>query len=64
MLPAAGDRNYPNGGLSHRGIGGYYWSSTESGSGDANDLFFYSSASPFMYTHNRRSGFSVRCAAE
>jgi uncharacterized protein (TIGR02145 family) len=62
-LPAAGYRNDSNGALLNRGSNGYYWSSTENGSNNANILYFSSSnASPSA--NNRRHGFSVRCVSE
>jgi hypothetical protein len=62
-LPAAGCRNYGNGGVDGTGSGGYYWSSTVYGyygrylgfsSGDVN-------ASGYDF---RAYGISVRCVAE
>jgi uncharacterized protein (TIGR02145 family) len=62
-LPAAGYRNDSNGALINRGSNGYYWSSTENGSSNANILYFSSiNASPSA--NNRRHGFSVRCVLE
>jgi uncharacterized protein (TIGR02145 family) len=62
-LPAAGYRNDTNGALNNRGSNGYYWSSTENGTTNANILFFNSiNASPSA--NKRTHGFSVRCVLE
>jgi uncharacterized protein (TIGR02145 family) len=62
-LPAAGARTFSNGALTNRGIGGYYWSSTENGS-FAYALYFDSSDVDPANINFRTSGFSVRCIAE
>jgi uncharacterized protein (TIGR02145 family) len=63
-LPAAGYRNSSNGGAQQRrGKLGYYWSSTEAGSG-AYHLFFNPSTVIPASSGIRGNGFSVRCIAE
>jgi len=64
MLPAAGYRHdYRSGALNPRGFNGYYWSSSEFGSGFAWSLGIGSGgANPYNYY--LRYGFSVRCVAE
>ncbi|CAA7196611.1 hypothetical protein CHRY9293_02691 [Chryseobacterium potabilaquae] len=62
-LPAAGARNRVAGALVERGSGGYYWSSTERGSGQAYTMYFYSNISPAYYSV-RTEGYSVRCISE
>ena len=56
FLPAAG---YCGGDVVDQGIGGYYWSSTPSGSSHANMLYFYSRKQE-MPGYKRDLGFSVR----
>jgi uncharacterized protein (TIGR02145 family) len=63
MLPAAGRRNYTNSAEFLRGFNGYYWSSTEYGSGDAWYLSVNSS-SALTGNYYRAYGLSVRCVAE
>jgi len=63
MLPAAGDRYYNSGTLYVRGSLGYYWSSSEYGSGGAWSLGFGSGLATTYYD-TRRDGHSVRCVAE
>jgi len=58
-LPVAGYRLNNNGSFYEVGSGGYYWSSTVSGT-DARCLYFYSS-SAFMLSNYRARGYSVRC---
>ena len=57
--PMAGRRFDSNGSLSSVGAGGYYWSSTVSGTDSRLLLFFDGSAS--LYDYYRAGGFSVRC---
>jgi uncharacterized protein (TIGR02145 family) len=63
MLPAAGYRFYTDGALFNRGYYGYYWSSTELGTGFAWGLL-PGSGSAFTLYDDHRNGYSVRCAAE
>ena len=63
FLPAAGGRSLSTGTLFNRGSSGYYWSSTENGTGDAWNLNF-SSGGALMISLNRTHGLSVRCVAE
>ena len=62
FLPAAGFRYNTSGALDYAGTGGYYWSSTVSGS-NASSLFFNSSLS-FMSNFTRAWGLSLRCVAD
>ncbi|MEY3050639.1 MAG: hypothetical protein RLY31_424, partial [Bacteroidota bacterium] len=64
MLPAAGYRRYTDGTLFYRSYYGYYWSSAAYGSDNAWNLNFHSGSAGTYYYDFRRSGFSVRCAAE
>jgi hypothetical protein len=59
-LPVAGSRLGSNGSLHNVGSGGYYWSSTVTGT-DAYRLFFYSSNANMFFNGGRAPGFSVRC---
>ncbi|PQJ81929.1 fibronectin type III domain-containing protein [Polaribacter glomeratus] len=63
-LPAAGYRSGSNGTLPNRGGSGYYWSSTEDGSTNANYGAFNSSNAYPNSNTNRTTGFSVRCVSE
>ncbi len=58
-LPVAGYRSSSNGSLNDVGSGGYYWSSTVSGT-NARSLDFGSSSAN-MYSIIRALGYSVRC---
>ena len=58
-LPSAGYRDRINGLLSIQGTGGYYWSSTVSGTAVRN-LYFLSTAA-YTSGYYRAYGFSVRC---
>jgi uncharacterized protein (TIGR02145 family) len=58
-LPMAGSRSSSDGSLNDVGSGGYYWSSTVSGT-SAGGLYFDSSYAS-MSTYSRTYGFSVRC---
>jgi uncharacterized protein (TIGR02145 family) len=58
VLPAAGCRNYVNGGLGQQGVGGYYWSSDRG-------------SAMYLYTGNAKTdsydagyGYSVRCVVK
>ena len=62
FLPAAGYRNYNNGGLNNVGSNGNYWSSTVSGT-SARSLYF-NIFNVGMGSYNRALGFSVRCVSE
>ncbi len=62
FLPAAGVRDYGDGGLINRGNGGYYTSSTESGTRASGLGFSYGFAG--MEGYFRTNGLSVRCIAE
>ncbi|MFN9911653.1 MAG: hypothetical protein ACK53L_03650, partial [Pirellulaceae bacterium] len=64
MLPAAGYRYYGDGSLGNRGYYGYYWSSTEYGTGYAWYLIFGIDDADTNYNGDRKSGFSVRCIAD
>jgi uncharacterized protein (TIGR02145 family) len=63
MLPAAGSRGLSGGQLLYRGVDGYYWSSTESGTDGAWVLYFYSGGD-YAGWGSRRDGLSLRCVAE
>ncbi|WP_078394861.1 FISUMP domain-containing protein [Elizabethkingia anophelis] len=62
MLPVAGDRNSAGGGLSYRGMYGFYWSS--SGSESYASYLSFSSGSVSVYNDGRTEGYSVRCIKE
>ena len=57
FLPAAG---YSDRSLYNVEKNGHYWSSTPDGSKNASYLSFYSGKA-YMYSHERKYGFSVRC---
>ena len=59
-LPMAGYREFRDGSVYSVGTGGFYWSSTDSGSPNSKMLFF-DSGSASTQTYNRAYGFSVRC---
>lgn len=59
FLPAAGWRG-SDGSMYREGTGGYYWSTTPSGS-NAYGLRFGSSGSINIYDYSRSYGYSVRC---
>ena len=63
FLPAAGYRGSSDGALYYAGEGGYYWSSTQGGSGNAYYLYFYEWDADWS-SNSRSFGFSVRCVAE
>ena len=63
FLPAAGFRLTTNGVLSSGGASGLYWSSTESGTGNAMRLNIGSTNSS-VSANNRAFGISVRCVAD
>ncbi|MCL2328792.1 MAG: glycosyl hydrolase family 8 [Bacteroidetes bacterium] len=63
FLPAVGYRHFFNGALGSAGSDGYYWSSTEYGSGSAYYVNFYSSNAS-VSTNSRIYGFSVRCVKD
>lgn len=58
-MPAAGFRNFNDGGLINVGSMGVYWSSTVSGNNSRN--LFFSSNSISMSSDDRAFGYSVRC---
>jgi uncharacterized protein (TIGR02145 family) len=60
FLPAAGHRDNVNGQLNDRGRGGWYWSSTQGGTG--NNMVLGSSGAT-TGSNFRTVGFSVRCIA-
>ena len=62
FLPAVGWR-LTTGTLNYVGMGGLYWSSTQSGSTNAMTLWF-SSGNSSMLIWSRANGLSVRCVAE
>lgn len=67
FLPAAGrrDSGHNNGALSSRGSGGFYWSSTSSGTRDAGAMIFNNATGgKVSFTNYRGYGFSVRCISE
>jgi len=61
--PAAGLRNYINGGVAV-GSNGYYWSSLVSSTTAAYSLNFYSSTVNTRYSDPRSFGYSVRCVSD
>ena len=63
FLPAAGGRGSSTGTLFNRGSFGYYWSSSEDGTGNAWFLTFNSGGAN-VSNYYRTNGFSVRCVAE
>ncbi len=66
MLPAGGARTPAlGGGLANRGLGGYYWSSTQKGSSEAYYIFVANAGFPSNVSDFKRIwGLSVRCIAE
>jgi uncharacterized protein (TIGR02145 family) len=64
FLPAAGGRNYYNGGLYDAGSYGNYWSSRPDGTAGAYRLYFNSAYFDATGSNYRAHGFSVRCVAE
>jgi hypothetical protein len=58
-LPVAGYRGHGDGSLFRVGSYGYYWSSSEAGTG-ARELTF-NSGEAFVSSYNRANGGSVRC---
>jgi uncharacterized protein (TIGR02145 family)/uncharacterized repeat protein (TIGR02543 family) len=60
FLPAAGNRNYSNGGRYNNTVGGRYWINTQY---DGNYVYYLYLGSTNAYTDNsyRSSGYSVRC---
>jgi uncharacterized protein (TIGR02145 family) len=62
-LPTAGYCHYSNGIVNYRGLIGYYWSSTESGTNNASAPAFSSSSANLTY-NARTDGFSIRCISE
>ena len=58
-LPVSGYRNYSSGDPFDVGSGGFYWSSSVSGS-SARFLYFYSSSAA-LSSSNRAGGYAVRC---
>jgi uncharacterized protein (TIGR02145 family) len=64
FLPAAGVRDFSTGTLFNRGSNGYYWSSTEFGTGNAWGLVFNSGGAGVYDYGYRTDGYSVRCVAE
>jgi len=63
MLPVAGYRDGNLGSMSYRGYSGYYWSSSEDGSGYAWYLYLDIGGADTKF-RSRRSGLSVRCVAD
>jgi len=61
-LPVAGYRIYSTGALANVGSGGYYWSSTVSGTYAR--LLYFTSSNASMFSDARAYGFSVRCIKE
>ena len=60
FFPAAGGRNYSDGGANDRGSRGYYWPSRPN-SNYVDYLDFYSSSVSMNRRYTRASGYSVRC---
>jgi uncharacterized protein (TIGR02145 family) len=53
------------GGFYALGYGGYWWSSSDAGSGGAwNRGLYYNLASAYRIKYDHRIGFSVRCARD
>ena len=63
FLPAAGWRNFTNGGLGWVGENGIYWGSAPRGSVDAMILNFANYDNRVLYNF-RTFGFSIRCVAQ
>jgi uncharacterized protein (TIGR02145 family) len=67
FLPTAGGREFPNGNLSQRNYGGYYWSSTQGApnpTGTANLFRFVVGGEINFYAIDRTWGLSIRCMAQ
>ncbi|MFA5643469.1 MAG: FISUMP domain-containing protein, partial [Candidatus Paceibacterota bacterium] len=62
-LPLAGTRNRNSAALLHRGIFGYYWSSSPSGSNASSPYFGSGGVFP-AFADGRAAGFSVRCVKD
>jgi uncharacterized protein (TIGR02145 family) len=63
MLQATGNRSLFSGGQNSRDDIGYYWSSSQRPSREAQVLTFYSGGAGMNY-YSWRNGYSVRCVAE
>ena len=64
LLPG-GYRNYYDGYYYYMGLGGYFWSSTESSSSNAwSRLLHFNYSGILRYVYNKKSGFSVRCVRD
>lgn len=63
FLPAAGYRNYSDGGLNGVGSGGFYWSASPNGGTFDRNLYFYSSYADWG-SSLRFYGYSVRAVKE
>ena len=63
ILPVAGYRFDGVGNLANRGVEGIYWSSTETTSGYAKSVDFFSTAMVY-WNADRNFGLSVRCIAQ
>jgi len=61
FLPAVGTRELIAGSLASQGSGGYYWSSTQAGSGAGYMPFFSASVSNPSYFASMGYGESIRC---
>ena len=59
FLPAAGFSTY--GSLVNQGIGGYYWSATETNSNLGYYLFFHSTGNYSDHSGGKENGLSIRC---
>ncbi|MEY3367279.1 MAG: hypothetical protein RI973_434 [Bacteroidota bacterium] len=64
LLPATGSRTASNGSLDSRGNSGYYWGTTELGSGNAWYLVLSSFGGSYTTNNSRLYGFSLRCIGE
>ena len=63
-FPAAGTRDFRNGGMNGVGRNGFYWSSSPCNGNYGYNLFF-DSGSVFLFNYSDRAlGFSVRCVQE
>lgn len=67
FFPAAGCRDYGNGGLINASSYGFYWSSSPYASGNDNGGYMYFNSDGRVWSRNyygRAYGYSVRCVSE
>jgi uncharacterized protein (TIGR02145 family) len=64
FLPAVGYRSNSNGALTAQGVGGFYWSNTQSDATYAYYLYFSSYSFFATYERYKAHGLSIRCVAE